>query len=447
MRGSRTGEFESFLARRAPLATPAAFRDGETFGEWRITAFLGKGGGGEVYCAERIDGSVRAALKLQVSREGASSLRFEREVAVLSANRYPFFPRFFGAGEDRGCRYYAMELLEPVELPRTDAAVAEFLIEVCGAVRALHRHGLVHRDIKPQNIMRRANGELVLIDLGLVKELSGGPGRAASSLTIADGRPVGAGTPRYAAPEQFNGGEVTPATDIHALGMLANECFLGRPPRAWQRIVVESTSSVPGRRYADVDDFCRAVRRRHRGRRVRVALVALAAIVSVAMAARAWYLGGGADTLAWRALCEPVVTNIVERQLVYEKPATNDFGKVVVAKRVLREVPKEVRGTLVRLRGERHEFAEPLRLEPGRHYWIVGPGSLVADIECEGKAFLHLDRCELTNRSLKPVGEAGVVYVFAKGVRINFANLAPDPRWRSAMEDYDCAYNQVKFRE
>ena len=101
----------------------------------------------------------------------------------------------------------------------------------------------------------------------------------------------------------------------------------------------------------------------------------------------------------------------------------------------------------MRLRGGRHEFAEPLRLESGRHYWIVGPGSLDADIECDGKAFLDLDRCELTNRSRKPVGEAGVIYVFAKGVRINFANLAPDPRWRSAMEDYDCAYNQVKFGE
>lgn len=447
MRGSRTGEFESFLARRAPLATPAAFRDGETFGEWRITAFLGKGGGGEVYCAEKLDGSVRAALKLQVSREGASSLRFEREVAVLSANRYPFFPRFFGAGEDRGCRYYAMELLEPVELPRTDAAVAEFLIEVCGAVRALHRHGLVHRDIKPQNIMRRANGELVLIDLGLVKEISKGSGRAASSLTIADGRPVGAGTPRYAAPEQFNGGEVTPATDIHALGMLANECFLSRPPRAWQRIIMESTSSVPGRRYADVDEFCRAVRRRHRGRRAWMALAAVAVILLAAVVFRLWYLGGGADELAWRALCETVSTNIVELQPLYEKPVTNDFGKVHIASRTWRKVPKEVRGTLVRLRGGRHEFAEPLRLEPGRHYWIVGPGSLDADIECEGKAFLHLDRCELTNRSRKPVGEAGVIYVFAKGGRLNFANLPPNTLWHSVVEDYDCAYNQVRFGE
>lgn len=447
MRGSGTDEFESYLARRGSLASPAAFHDGETFGEWRITAFLGKGGGGEVYCAEKLDGSARAALKIHVSQKGASPLRFEREVAVLSANRHSFFPRFFGAGEDRGRRYFAMELLEPVELPHGDAEVAAFLLEVCNAVRALHRHGLVHRDIKPQNVMRRANGELVLIDLGLVKELSESSGRSASSVTIVDGKPVGAGTPRYAAPEQFTGDEVTPATDIHALGMLANECFLSRPPRVWQRIVMESTSSVPGRRYADVDDFCRAVRHRHRGRRAWMALAAVVGILLAAAVFRLWYLGGGADELAWRALCETVSTNIVERQLVYEKPATNDFGKVVVAKRVLREVPKEVRGTLVRLRGERHEFAEPLRLEPGRHYWIVGPGSLDADIECEGKAFLHLDRCELTNRSLKPVGEAGVVYIFAKGVRLNFANLAPDPRWRSAMEDYDCAYNQVKFRE
>ena len=102
---------------------------------------------------------------------------------------------------------------------------------------------------------------------------------------------------------------------------------------------------------------------------------------------------------------------------------------------------------MVRLRGGRHEFAEPLRLESGRHYWIVGPGSLDADIECDGKAFLHLDRCELTNRSRKPVGEAGVIYVFAKGGRLNFANLPPNTPWHSVVEDFDGAYNQVRFGE
>ena len=85
---------------------------------------------------------------------------------------------------------------------------------------------------------------------------------------------------------------------------------------------MESTSSVPGRRYADVDEFCRAVRRRHFGRRVRTALVVLAAMLLVAAVFRSWYLNGGEDILAWRALCETVATNIVERQLVYEKEAS-----------------------------------------------------------------------------------------------------------------------------
>lgn len=91
----------------------------------------------------------------------------------------------------------------------------------------------------------RTTGEPVLIDLGLVKDVTLPVVHRGESLSIVNGKAVGVGTPRYAAPEQFAGGEISPAADIHALGMLANDCFGGNPPLPWARIIRRSTSSIP----------------------------------------------------------------------------------------------------------------------------------------------------------------------------------------------------------
>ena len=107
----------------------------------------------------------------------------------------------------------------------------------------------------------------MLIDFGLAKKFAAGePILGGASVTVMNGRAVGAGTPRYAAPEQFNGGDISPAADIHALGILANECFDGRPPRVWERIIGKATSSIPQMRYPDVDAFITAVRHRNLAR-------------------------------------------------------------------------------------------------------------------------------------------------------------------------------------
>jgi hypothetical protein len=85
----------------------------------------------------------------------------------------------------------------------------------------------------------------------------------AESLSVVDGQAVGVGTPGYAAPEQFAGGPATPATDVHALGMLAEKCFDGNPPEAWDPIIRKATSSLPRLRYATVEEFLEAVEHRH----------------------------------------------------------------------------------------------------------------------------------------------------------------------------------------
>lgn len=470
MRGSTTEEFESFLAAHAPIRQSTSFVEGECVGEWRITAFLGKGGSGEVYRAENVRDHTPVALKIHVPRPGKSDSqensakqRFDREARILSENTYPFFPRFYGRGEARGFLYFAIELLENVTLPSADAEITSFLLKVSAAVRVLHLHGLVHRDIKPQNIMRRANGDLVLIDLGLVKESSASASPSGASVTLVDGKLVGVGTPRYAAPEQFNGGAVSPATDIHALGMLANECFGGRPPRAWERIISRSTSSIPERRYGDIDAFTQAIRHRHYGRlatwcgiAAAVLAIVVAIIIGRARTPAAAHIPATAAPHAsenpspqptWRTLARDIQTNIVERQFLYEKYTTNDFGMVMLSERAWRNVTNSVAGTIIRLNNQRHSFAAPMLLETNRAYWIVGPGTL--DVPLNGKpgSKVCLDNCVLINRTTNSVAACGVRYVFRKGSYLNFINLDRNEQtdYNAYMEDFEGAYNALKF--
>lgn len=126
---------------------------------------------------------------------------------------------------------------------------------------------------------------------------------------MVDGRPVGVGTPGYAAPEQFLGGEIAPSADIHAIGVLASTCFGGRPPRAWQGIIRRATSSLPSERYPDVASLARAVRMRH----LPATLGAGATIMAMAGAAIV------AIVSSWPLSTEPGVTS--DESIVVPEPS------------------------------------------------------------------------------------------------------------------------------
>lgn len=411
---------EEFLAHHDDPREPPILSDGQVVGGWRITAFLGRGGSGEVYRVVEAQGAWEgraparpqaAALKILARDTNTARTRFLREVSLLAHTDNPAFPLFIAQGETDGRPYLVMELLEPREVPSSDAEVADFLLKLCEGVAALHRMGYVHRDIKPGNILWRVSPRAavpVLTDLGLVKDVTRDPDASGTSLTLVDGHVAGVGTPGYAAPEQLVGDALSPAADIHALGMLANTCFDGHPPPVWGRIIDRATGSIPARRYPDVAAFARAIRYRHWRRNAAVFIVGalLCAAIAIATCGRAVSPRppSGRDgspnhplhknTLpfpqedslavrerdAWNALSTDVVTDRVERIVMSANTFTNDVGRGRYFVRPLdykwRRVARKVPATIVRLGGVTNSFSKPIQLDPAREYWIVGPGIL-----------------------------------------------------------------------
>lgn len=281
---------ENWLARAGASVAEGAthlWREGREIGEWTVAGYVGRGGSAEVYCARHRRLGTPAVLKVLWRGGAGPRERFDRETRFLMEAPGPAFPAFFGAGVEEGRPWIAMELLEEYPLPHRDAAVAAYLLDVARGVSELHRRGWVHRDLKPRNILRRADGHAVLVDFGLLKRagetVAGETAAGRVSPSVVDGAEVGVGTPGYAAPEQFAGGAPTPATDVHALGILADECFGGKPPRAWERIIRKATASLPRQRYPDAIALSRAIRRRH-WRRTAAAAAVLGLLVAVPIA-------------------------------------------------------------------------------------------------------------------------------------------------------------------
>ena len=274
MTDAAAGEIERFLRSHGSFEAPPMFSDGRCVGDWKVLAFLGRGGSAEVYRAENAVTGIVGALKVLFRADDRSRERFRQETRLVAETKSASFPKFYGAGEYDGHLFIAEELLEPIELPSDDAAIGRFILGVAAGVEELHRRGFVHRDLKPGNVMLRpSTGESVLIDMGLAKENGDAPQTRNETVSVVDGHAVGVGTPGFSAPEQFTGGKVSSAMDIHALGMLVNACFGGMPPKAWVAIIRRSTSSVPELRYSSVAEFVRAVRHRHAARRWCTAII------------------------------------------------------------------------------------------------------------------------------------------------------------------------------
>jgi serine/threonine protein kinase len=207
-------------------------RIGTQVAGFRIESVLGRGGMSVVYVAEQIRLGRKVALKVlttELAWDEQFRERFVRESQIAAAIEHPNIIPIYDAGEDDGLLYIAMRFVEGPDLKevlkRGDLGVGRtiFLVEqVASALDAAHAHSLVHRDVKPGNILlEESTDHAYLTDFGVAKQTT------ARGLT-STGHFLG--TVEYAAPEQIEGGPVDARTDVYALGCVLYECLTSLPP-------------------------------------------------------------------------------------------------------------------------------------------------------------------------------------------------------------------------
>jgi serine/threonine-protein kinase len=208
----------------------------QQLGSFLIGEKIGSGAMGIVYRATHVKTGVVAAVKVitvpedgQVVRANAGD-RFDREYEILRQFRHPGIVRWLAAGRSKGTRYFAMEYVEgqTIEQLVLEQQAIDWLrvldlgVQVCDALQYAHDRGVVHRDMKPSNLMITSSGQVKLTDFGIAKDLD------ATALT-APGRTLG--TAAYMAPEQIRGStQVSHKIDIYALGCVLYQMLTGELP-------------------------------------------------------------------------------------------------------------------------------------------------------------------------------------------------------------------------
>lgn len=209
---------------------------GRTVGAYTVQKELGEGGMGSVYLAERSDGTFDHQVAIKVIRDGKASAenisRFEQERSILADLNHPGVAKLFDGGiTEDGYPYLIMEYIDG--MPVTDycqkhsPALPErinLFKKILSAVRHAHENAVIHRDLKPGNILVTEDGEVKILDFGISKMLDED---TSDPITQTKVRVL---TPRYAAPEQIKQKPVTTATDIYALGILFYQLLSGKHP-------------------------------------------------------------------------------------------------------------------------------------------------------------------------------------------------------------------------
>lgn len=208
----------------------------ELLGRFRVQHLLGQGGSADVYKLwdpERRAFFAMKALVPELARDGEFVDRFTREAEPLTGLLHPHIVRYHGLETDGEVAFLLMDLVEGQTLRHeiaeakdvglSLARTAELLRPICSALDYAHRQGFTHGDLKPSNILIDTQGAVWLTDFGL-----------APLIDAASPDFPGTGTPAYMAPEQEKGGQIEPATDIYALGVILYELLSGgqRPPKA-----------------------------------------------------------------------------------------------------------------------------------------------------------------------------------------------------------------------
>jgi urea transport system substrate-binding protein len=208
-------------------------RIGQTFGKYRVEAVIGKGGMGLVYDGEDIILGRQVAIKFlpeSLTENPKAIERFITEAQVAGRLNHPNIIAIYDIGQEGDNYYMVMELLNPISAanyikergPLHWTEATKVAADCCAALHAAHQVGLVHRDIKPDNILCSPAGNTKLVDFGLVKDLA-----YQASLTQTG---VVAGTPLYMSPEQASDSPIDGRSDIYSLGATYFALLTGRPP-------------------------------------------------------------------------------------------------------------------------------------------------------------------------------------------------------------------------
>ena len=260
-------------------------RDTIIDGRYRVLKRLGSGGMAEVYCAEDQQLGRRVALKLLHRRFADDEQfveRFRREASSAAGLSHPNIVGIFDRGEWDGTYYIAMEFVEGRTLkdiirergPAPPEAAADVALQILRAARYAHKHGIVHRDIKPHNVLIDNEGRVRVTDFGIA--------RAGVSDMTETGSVMG--TAQYLSPEQAQGKPVDERSDLYSIGVVLYELLTGRVPfdaespvsvalmqvseppvppmevnpevpPALNAVTLRAMEKNPDRRYQDADEF------------------------------------------------------------------------------------------------------------------------------------------------------------------------------------------------
>jgi serine/threonine-protein kinase len=216
----------------APLLAP-----GTSLGAYEVQSLLGSGGMAEVYGG--LDRNLQRPVAIKVLSQAAVAqpgiaARFRQEAQLIAGLRHPHIVQVYDFGEQQGVTYMVQELLRGPTLEQRLSKltahnlrlqrdeIVEIARQLASALDAVHAAGIIHRDVKPANIMWNAAGALVLTDFGIAKNTLAGFQHTRAGEVF--------GSPAYIAPEQARGLPLTPACDVYAMSVVLYELIGGRPP-------------------------------------------------------------------------------------------------------------------------------------------------------------------------------------------------------------------------
>jgi serine/threonine protein kinase len=226
---------------------------GKRVGPYRLVEVIGNGGMGAVYKAERDDNEFEKQIAVKLLRFGSQHAdlprRFRDERQILARLEHPNIARLLDAGTtDHGLPYFMMEYIEGQPIHRycderllpTRERLKLFRI-VCSAVQYAHQNLVIHRDIKPGNILVTDEGVPKLLDFGIAKLIDPVPADSSLLSTVTTGLLM---TPEYASPEQVRGEAVSTSTDVYSLGVLLYELLTGQKPYTFKNRLPNEIAKV-----------------------------------------------------------------------------------------------------------------------------------------------------------------------------------------------------------